>query len=564
MKALPKLIAASICFSLSLIAAAETPPRHQPNILLLVADDLGYSDLGAMGSEINTPNLDKLIAEGRLLLDFHSAPSCSPTRAMLMTGNDQHLSGIGMMVETRDRMFANQTIRPGYEGTLQGEAVTLAELLRDAGYKTFIAGKWHLGKLPEQQPQNRGFEESYVVLEGGAANFKQTEMAIMPNYSATFVHNGQPLSLPDTYYSTTYFTDRLIDATRAAHQENKPFFAFAAYTSPHWPLQAPDDYLKKYKGRYDQGYEVIAEERLAKQKKLGLLPADFEGKAVFENVPAWNTLSDEEKRRSARTMEAYAAMVDSLDHEIGRLLEHLKETGEYDNTLILFMSDNGPEAVSREKAVSAWVEKQNFDNSLENIGRPNSFVTYGPAWAQVSAQPGRRYKQTIFEGGIRVPAFVHFPARIAKGVSREFASARDVMPTFLELAGVEHPGIRYQNRAVVPPQGSSMLPYLSGVEPRIHGSSRAMGWEQDGSAALRRGNLKLVYAPKATGKQWRLYDLSVDPSEQNDLAPQRPDQVKDLLMDWRQYAQSNNISVDKHGVPHFPALVRSADKAPAL
>ena len=564
MKFIPGVLATCLCLLSSTTSFAENAQTpHQPNILLLVADDLGYADLGAMGSEISTPNLNQLIAGGKLLLDFHSAPSCSPTRAMLLTGNHQHLSGIGMMAETRNRLFAHQAIRPGYEGVLQGEAVTLAELLRDAGYETSIAGKWHLGKLPEQQPQNRGFAESYVVLEGGAAHFKQKEMSIQANYSATFVHNGEPLALPENYFSTTYFTDRLIETTRAAHEQNKPFFAFAAFTAPHWPLQAPDSYLAKYRGFYDRGYQVIADQRLVRQKELGLLPADFQTRAVLEGVPEWNSLSAEEKMRSARSMEAYAAMVESLDQEIGRLVTHLKNLGEYDNTLILFMSDNGPESVNRGDSIKEWVA-EHFDNRLDNLGRANSFVTYGPAWAQVSAQPGRRYKQTIFEGGIRVPAFVHFPARVLKGQTTEFASVRDVMPTFLQVAGIEHPGIRYKGRAVIPSQGSTMLPFLSGEEPRIHAAAQPMGWEQDGAAALRRGNLKLVYAPKITGATWRLYDLATDPAEQQDLAGQHPEQVKDLLMDWRQYAGSNNISIDEAGVPRFPALQRPADSAPDL
>jgi arylsulfatase len=555
MKAIDLVLRSTFCLALILPFSASASPPQQPNILLIVADDLGYSDIGAMGGEIDTPHLDKLVGDGKLLLDFHAAPSCSPTRAMLMTGNDQHLSGLGMMAETRHRLFPNVAIRPGYEGTLQSDAVTLAELLRDAGYMTTIAGKWHLGKTPQLQPQNRGFDQSYVVLEGGAAHFKQREMSILENYSATFIHNGKPLELPDDYYATTYFTDRIIEAADKAHTASKPFFAFAAYTAPHWPLQAPDRYLEKYKGRYDRGYQAIADERLARQKKLGLLPADAEAKAILEGVPAWNSLSAEQKKLSARKMEIYAAMVEALDHEVGRLIDHLKQNDEYDNTLILFMSDNGPEATDRTDAMAKWVES-NFDNSLDNLGRPNSFVMYGAAWAQVSAQPTRRYKQTIFEGGTRVPAFVHFPKQIEKGVTREFASARDVMPTFLQLAGVQHPGINYRGRSVTPPQGGSMLPYLEGNEPNVHAPGSFMGWEQNGDGALRSGKWKLVYSPKITGDQWRLFDLSVDPSEQHDVAAANPDQVQAMLIQWRSYAVANNIALDKSDKPQFPAKLQ--------
>lgn len=391
------------------------------------------------------------------------------------------------------------------------------------------------------------------MLEGGAANFKQNEMGLLKNYPATFIHNGKPLELPNDYHASTYFTDRLIETTLAAHDSGKPFFAFAAYTSPHWPLQAPDRFIEKYKGRYDRGYQVIADQRLTRQKKLGILPGNIERKAVLEDVPAWDTLSEEEKKMSSRKMEIYAAMVDSLDHEIGRLVEHLKSIGEYENTLILFMSDNGPEQNDLGPSMLDWVE-QNFDNSFDNLGRPNSFVMYGPAWAQVSALPGRRHKMTVFQGGIRVPAFVHFPAKIAKGITKEFASARDVMPTFLELAGAQHPGIEYRGRSVKPPLGASMLPFLVGDEPRTHPQNYSMGWEYNGLAAMRSGSWKLVYAPKITGNQWRLYDLGSDPTEQQDVAMEHPDVVKGLLSEWRVYSQSNNIAIDKDGFPLFPAV----------
>lgn len=551
MNSLSKVLIGTLCFGISSLASAAT--TNPPNILLLVADDLGFSDIRALGGEIDTPNLDQLIGNGKLLTDFHSAPSCSPTRAMLMTGNDPHLVGLGMMAEYRHRLFAEKDIRAGYDGTLEADAVTLAELLQDAGYMTSIAGKWHLGKTKELQPQSKGFEQSYVVLEGGAAHFKQKEMGILEAYPATFIHNGDPLELPDDYHASTYFTDQLIETTRAAKEANKPFFAFAAYTSPHWPLQAPDHLLEKYKGRYDSGYQAIADKRLVRLKELGFLPESLEPKAILEDVPAWDSLSPEERKLSAKKMEIYAAMVDSLDHEIGRLVDHLKSIGEYENTLILFMSDNGAESQDRAPAMPKWIA-DNFDNSFENLGRPNSFVMYGPAWAQVSAQPGRKFKQTVFEGGIRVPAFVHFPAKIEKGVSKELASARDVMPTFLELAGVQHPGIEYRGRPVRPSLGSSMLPYLTGDEARIHSKSYALGTEYNGSAALRSGKWKLIFMPKETDGQWFLFDLNADPTEQRNVASNHPDVVEELLAEWRSYSQSNNIATDNKGIPLFPAV----------
>ena len=446
-----KSLAALGLLMLGISQAMAAPIVKQPNILLIVADDLGFSDLSALGSEIQTPNLDSLLADGRLMLDFHAAPSCSPTRAMLMSGNDPHLAGLGMMAEARKRLPPGTEVRPGYEGVLAGNVATLAELLHDAGYRTFISGKWHLGMQPAQQPQNRGFDQAYVLLEGGAAHFKQANMDLQPNYSATFLHNGEPIALPTDFYSSTWFTDRLIDAIDQPNPGNKPFFAFAAYTAPHWPLQAPDQYLAQYRGRYDQGYEAIAKQRLERQRKAGLVPADFPLDAQLEGVPSWASLSAEQQRQSARTMEVYAAMVSALDAEVGRLVAHLRQRGELENTLILFMSDNGPENASR--VDPTWIS-QHFDNRLDNYGRRDSFLMIGSAWAQVSALPSRRYKMTTYQGGIRVPAFVYDPATIKAGRSEALASVRDIMPTLLQLAGAPMPGIKYRDRDIVPPQGS--------------------------------------------------------------------------------------------------------------
>lgn len=543
-----------LALCLGLLAPLAMAAESRPNILLLMADDLGYSDIGALGGEIDTPHIDGLVRDGRLLLDFHSAPSCSPTRAMLMTGNDQHLSGLGMMAEVRKRLYPEvpaERIRPGYEGELRGDAVTVAELLRDGGYHTLLAGKWHLGMEPEQGPDRLGFEQSHVVLEGGSAHFKQAEMGLMANYSSTFLHNGEPMALPDDFYSTTFFTDRLIEGIDAAGQAGRPFFAFAAYTAPHWPLQAPDALLQKYRGHYDEGYQAVADRRLARLKALGLLGEDYPERAWLEGVPAWESLSREQQQRSARKMEAYAAMVEAMDREIGRLLDHLKATGAYDNTLILFTSDNGPESVDREQPIQDWVNRH-FDNSLDNLGRANSFIAYGKAWAQVSAQPFRGFKQGILEGGIRVPLVAHFPARVEAGISRELASMRDIMPTLLELAGVELPGIEYRGRPTLPVQGSSLLAHLSDAARPASPASAGLGWEVDGSAAIRRGSMKLVHAPRQLGAGWRLFDLAADPGERHDLATERQELVTTMLADWRHYAQLNNIALDADLTPATP------------
>ncbi|AZT82560.1 arylsulfatase [Marinobacter sp. NP-4(2019)] len=550
--------AALVVFSALSIPASGA--NASPNILLLVADDLGYSDIGAFGSEIATPHIDSLVSQGRMITDFYSAPSCSPTRAMLLTGNDQHLAGLGLMAEVRKRRFpGNVPVLPGYEGVLRHQVVTLAQLLNDAGYKTILSGKWHLGKSEDLQPQNQGFEQSWTVQEGGSANFKQDEMGLFPNYPATFLHNGEPLELPEDFNATEYYTDKLIASTEEARNEGRPFFALAAYTAPHWPLQAPDRYLEMYRGKYDEGYQAIADARIGRMRELGLLPEDFPERAVLDESPAWETLSAAEQQRSAREMEVYAAMVTQLDTEIGRLVEHLKRTGQYEDTFIMFMSDNGPESKDYDRRVGDWIA-ENFDNSLDNLGRKNSFVTYPKAWAQVSAQPFRGYKQTIQEGGIRVPAIIHYPAKLAPGGPNEvFMSVRDVMPTLLELASVNPPGIEYQGRSVYPVQGRSRWSALHDASVQDQ-EAGVLGWEVDGSAALRKGPLKLVYTVKEADTGWQLYDLAQDPGERNNLAEERPAELSRLLTEWQHYAQVNNIALNDDLTPALP-LIETTSKA---
>jgi len=544
------LLAAALC------TAPFTFADQRPNILLVVADDLGYSDIGAFGSEIRTPTIDSLASSGAVLRDFHTAPSCSPTRAALLTGNDQHLSGLGLMAEVRKRRFGTQPVLPGYEGVLDENAVTLPQLLSDAGYKTIISGKWHLGRAPELQPQNRGFEESYVVLEGGSANYRQNEMGLFPNYPATFLHNGKPVELPADFNATVNYTDHLIESIDAARRENKPFFAFAAYTAPHWPLQAPDRYLQQTRGRYDAGYQAIASKRVERMHAMGLL-SEEEAASASVDAPNWSGMSTQARQHAARKMEIYAAMVEQLDDQVARLVEHLKKTGQYDNTLIVFMSDNGPESKDYDGRLAEWVNA-NFDNSLANMGRVNSFVAYGKYWAAVSATPLRGAKQSVLEGGTRVPAIVSLPGGIAPGERSELLNVRDLMPTILEFAKVPVPGIEYAGRPVHPLQGESFAALLRDTKATtLNGDRSVVGWEVDGSAALRLGSMKLVYPAGKLGDAWQLFDLARDKGERHDLAGQQPQRVETMKAHWRHYAQVNNIALNPDLSPAEPLLKKN-------
>lgn len=529
--------------------AAETPrdgdPR--PNFLLIVVDDLGYSDLGFMGSEIRTPNLDALVADGLLLTDFHVSPACSPTRAMLLTGADAHPAGLGTMWEEAS---SEQEGHWGYEGALSDRVVTVAELLRDAGYHTYLSGKWHLGRGPGKRPTDRGFERAFGPVHGGSSHFSD-QLAMFfpgqPTRKAAFEDDGEPAAdLPEDWFSSTGYTDRLMEMIESDRSDDRPFFAFAAYTAPHWPLQAPDDFIDRYRGVYDTGWDALRQARARGLVARGVVPND-RGAERLPFVDDWTSLTGAEQRRAARTMEVYAAMVEHLDHEIGRLLAWLDTTGERENTLVLFFSDNGAEGnpVNRIIDDHGWVERT-FDNRLENIGRRGSYVFPGPGWAQASTAPFRLFKTFPSEGGTRTPAIIAGPGVRPGGFedprAEAFATVKDVAPTLLELAGVEHPGTRYGDRPVAAMTGVSMAPLLQGSRDRVHPADAVLGMELFGRRALRRGDWKAMwlYAPYGLGR-WQLFDLARDPAETTDLASERPDVLQALLEDWAHFAEANRV-----------------------
>ncbi|KAF1345861.1 alkaline-phosphatase-like protein [Delphinella strobiligena] len=474
----------------------------RPNFLVIVADDLGFSDVGAFGSEIKTPNIDKLAMEGLRFTDFHAAAACSPTRSMLLTA--------------------------------------LPELLRDAGYKTFMSGKWHLGLKPDRWPVQRGFDRSYSLLPGAANHYgyepqledgdeapdtlKQT-----PVFYVEHDKEIAPADLGKDFYSTDAFADRLINYLdeRTEAEAKQPFFSYLAFFAPHWPLQAPEEDVKPYHGVYHEDPYHLRDQRVQNLKKLGLVREHAEPHKVIAPPNGrtlsqpWDTLTTEEKRFSSRTMEVYAGMVQRMDTQIGRVIEKLGQTGELDNTFILFMSDNGAEGLLMEALpliagdIFAHVEKY-YDNSLENIGRGNLYVWYGPLWASAATAPGRLYKAFSSKGGIRVPFILRYPGLVKPesygGIEHNFSAVMDIVPTMLELAGTKHPGKEYKGRKIEPVRGKSWVSYLQGGSATIHDEERACEWELFGRLAVRKGKWKATYIPKPYGpEKWELFDLEQDP-----------------------------------------------------
>jgi len=546
--ALKYMLAAVVAAGQCLAMAAGPDPQtaasaRRPNIMLIVADDLGYSDLGAFGGEIATPNLDALAKSGMRLTSFYAAPFCSPSRAMLMSGADNHRVGFGSMAEL---LTPQQRSQPGYEGYMTDRALAFPVLLKDAGYHTYMAGKWHLGVKEEHAPPKRGFEQSFAMMNGGASHFDQTGIITFDAEKtpmALYRENGKEVQIPKDFYSSEYFASKLISYIDSNKGDGQPFFGYLAFTAPHWPLQARDAYIRKYEGKYDVGYDVIRERRLARMKALGIVPKDTKSYVGNPAWPRWNQLTAKEKRVESKRMAVYAAMVESLDAEVGHVVAHLKRIGEYDNTVIFFMSDNGADGntVLDEGETRAWARKYR-DNSLANTGRAGSFAEYGPGWAQVGSTPFNMYKAFMYEGGISVPAIARVPHGLRKDVvSRAPAHVTDIAPTLLEVAGVKAPGTSYQGREVVEMQGHSMLGLLSGQRDHVHAQFKH-GWELNGRRAMRVGDWKIVQANKPWGSgEWELYDLGRDRSELHNLAASHPDKLKELLAEYERYAKNNGV-----------------------
>jgi arylsulfatase len=552
---LANFLSVALFFSCSLTFAS--PNSKRPNILVILADDLGYSDIGSFGGEISTPHLDQLAKNGIQMTSFYASPFCSPTRAMLMSGVDNHSAGYGNMGELVNPI---QKGHSGYEGYLSKNVVTFPELLKQGGYHTYMVGKWHLGLTEELSPATRGFEKSYALVQGGASHFDQTgiitnDASKMP--MAIYREDGKAVNLPnENFYSSDFFAAKTIEYIDKNKGDGKPFFSYLSFTAPHWPLQAPDDLIRKYEKTYDVGYKKIRDERIKKMKSLGLIPKDLVPDNGNSAWPEWSQLSPEIKKQESKRMAVYAAMVDSMDANIGKVIDYLKKIGEYDNTFIFFMSDNGAEGntILDEGQTRTW-SRLNRDNSLENIGKKTSFIEYGPRWAHVGASPFKMYKAFQYEGGISVPAIVVKPKGLLKKngiIKKDFVHVTDIAPTVLELAGIDHPGQIYEGRKIAPLEGKSMISYLSGATYFLHGKDHVTAWELGGRKAVRKGDWKLVYsnAPWGSGS-WELYDLSNDRSEQNDLSKKHPQKVDELLIAYKNYVKKHQI-IDVPGLANRP------------
>jgi len=576
-----KLTLASALLISGCSLAPKAPPENttkskQPNVLILIADDMGYSDIGAFGSEIQTPNIDSLAKEGISFSNFHVGAACSPTRTMLISGVDNHLAGLGNMHEI---LADNQFGKPGYEGHLNNSVVSIATLLKDAGYHTYMAGKWHLGGTKESIPYARGFEESFALAESGADNW--VEMPYAPMYKRVhYFENEHEVSLPTKdYYSSDFYTQRIIDNIESNRKDGKPFLAWVGFQAVHYPHQAPKAFIDKYNGVYDAGWKELRQSRLQRQKAMGLIPENvvldekFEKTSVKDwQLPDWSALSDEEKKFNARRMQTYAGMADNMDHNIGKILSYLEKIGELDNTLIIFMSDNGadPNLLSSQEAFRPWYKKnypytyiEDYQGDYSTMGQKGSYTDYGPGWAATANTPNSYFKTFSTEGGLRVPFIARFPGKIkANSKSKTFAFVKDIYPTILEVTGIKKPGNTYRGRKIHQPDGVSAWSVLTGKAENIHSESEAIGYELAGSSAIFQGKYKLSINPPPKGNgQWELYDISIDPSELHNLAAQMPELVAKLTKAYTKYEKDNALVPVPEGYNPLEQVLKNSKRA---
>lgn len=499
---------------------------ERPNIIVIMTDDMGYSDLGCYGGEIETPNLDRLAKGGVRFSQFYNTSRCSPTRSSLMSGLYSHQAGMGLL--TSDEGAEN----PGFRGRLMERCVTIAEVLRPKGYHNIITGKWHMGDAKEEWlPLARGFDRFYGCPQGGGFYFRPSswkqERFIVRGNEVIYDKDTDP---PEGWYTTDVFTDEGIKYVEEAVEAKKPFFWYLAHNAPHFPLQAKPEDIGKYRGKYMKGWDEIRKERYRRLLEIGLIDKSWRLSPRGEGIPAWDSLSDKEKDIQDERMAIYAGMVDCIDQNVGKIVTALKRLGVYDNTLILFLHDNGGQS---------GPALMGSNNGKGSAGTARSEVYYGRCWANVSDTPFRMYKNYVHEGGISTPLIAHWPEGIDAGMRGKIAGEPthliDLMSTFVEISGARYPGT-FKGHEIIPMEGNSLVPILEG-KPFKRGNP--IFFEHSGNRGLREGKWKLV---ALKGKGWELYDMESDRTELNDIAAKMPQKVIEMSAEYDAWAKRSFVN----------------------
>lgn len=534
------LLPASAQDSVSEDMAAQAPETAtetvQPNILIVLFDDVGFTGLGPYGSDAKTPNIDRLARSGTIFSRYYSSPFCGPSRAMLMTGMDNHQTGMGTLTET---VTEEQGKLPGYSMVWNDDQQTIATVLSEAGYRTYVSGKWGIGAKGKNLPDRFGFERSYVMDSTGGSNYDHSHY--LPGYpKVSWYEDGKPIQLPEDFYSSRNLVDQMIRYIDEGDSD-QPFLGFLSLQAVHIPVQAPAEFIDRYDGVFDAGWDVMREQRHERAIELGLVPASTELAPVHDDHRAWDDLSPKEKAEAARAMQVNAGMKEAADFHIGRLIDYLEATGQLENTIIVVTSDNGAESgvTALENPLANTLLRgihliEGNDTSTENMGLPGSLTAIGPEWASVETSPFNLYKFYSSEGGLRVPLVITGPGIEASGIQHAPVHVSDLMPTLLDAAQVTYEADNFY--------GKSILPVLAAQTTQTRGPDESFGGEVSGNASLYRGNWKLVRTALPRGDfTWRLYDLSADPGETTDLSVENPELFAEMRTEYEAYAEETGV-----------------------
>lgn len=505
---------------------------RSPNFVVLLADDLALMDLGIYGGEARTPHIDALARRGRMFTRYYSSPLCSPSRAMLLTGLDNHRTGVSTIPEVIPEEHIG---KPGYALRFEPGVTTITTRLKTRGYRTYMTGKWHLGHEAGDLPDAHGFDRSFVLDASGADNWEQK--SYMPYYAeAPWFEDGKPATLPGDFYSSRFLVDRMIDYIEEGDQQ-KPFLAYIGFQAIHIPVQAPPEFTRKYKDTYRQGWAAMRRARWQRAQEIGLIPKGAPLADPPRGLRQWESLSSQEQALFARNMAINAGMIEAMDHHVGRLVAHLKRTGEYANTVFVFTSDNGPEPsnpLASSRSMQWWLDSNGYSVSADNWGGKGTYAFIGPEFANASASPGAMFKFYSSEGGLHVPMIIAGPGIVAAPPSAAMATVSDIAPTLLAMAGGAVDDDAFDGR--------SLLPVLAGQADAVRSPEVATGFEVSGNAAVFKGSYKLVRNLKPYGDGvWRLYDLAQDPGETRDLRNSDPAKFKEMMAEYREYARRNGV-----------------------
>lgn len=546
---------------------ASAEEVKKPNILLLVGDDIAFGDLGVYGSEMETPNFNRLAQAGVRFSNFHASPVCSVTRSMLLTGCNNIEVGLGSFDYS---FYPPSKGQKGYEGYMTENALPITQLFNDAGYDVYKVGKWHLGgeAAGGYGPLHWGFTKEFGILSGGSNHWNNLRMTpdfsdpdyLNKKFEEHWTLNGEHYDRPEGVYSGELYTNQMLDFIKGGAENGKPWFAYMAFTTAHFPIQAPPELIDKHYEFYlEKGYEGLKQFRYERLRKNGLISESADPALENDLVKKWDELSEDEKKFQARVFATYAAEIEDQDNRIGQILDYLKESGQLDNTMIVYVSDNGPEGMEAEnphtgnKEFGIWIEN-NYDTSFEAIGTANSSNYIGTSWANAATGGLSWWKWFVGEGGVRVPMIIIPPGEFngnsahAGEISNVVMSVKDIPMTILDYAGIEHPGANYNGKEVAAPSGISARPFLSGESDIVRTEDDWYAFELFGNAYIMKGNYKLMKVrPGMFGDgEWHLYDVVKDPSEGTPLEAEMPERYEEMLALYNQYASDHNlVEVDK-------------------